>query len=192
MRRTKVSSAWVTLVLLGLPLCGIFAVSGEALACKCKTGRTLADRTRDADLVFEGLVLGRQTDQNVSVSEFEVLRTFKGGATARTRIYSSASSASCGVAFQVAQRYLVFARKSDPAVHAFLPAGAYHSGACSGNEVGGAREEQLAVLGPGMAPAPELADGGCSFAVGNGGASLGIVAIVLGLWMVLRPGRRTG
>jgi hypothetical protein len=77
--------------------------------------------------------------------QLDVIETLKGAATGRVTLITGADSASCGTAFRMGARYLVFAHRQ---------AGALRSGLCDFNvegehDIGAAADEVRRMLGGG-------------------------------------------
>ena len=154
-----------------------------------------------ADAVFEGRVLDVQAGADPSTPThvtLEVVQQWKGVDRERVELETPASSASCGVAFEVGTSWLVYAERVD---------GALHAGLCSRTKRIEEAQEDLAELGAGVVPVDvgdtdgvearqtePPARGGCascsvtSKTAGLPTGGLVMAALMLGVWM--RPRRR--
>ncbi|HET8586793.1 MAG TPA: hypothetical protein VFM74_02865 [Candidatus Limnocylindria bacterium] len=178
----RAAGAGIFAVLIGVAL-GL-APTNVVLACSCAT---LAgdDQLSNADLAFVGVVTGVQTSARPAVDGFSLVgfrfnieTVQKGSVSDRAvTIQSPTDSASCGVEFQVGERWQVFA-DANPA------AGALVTGLCSGNQLLDKDVPIAPERSPGESASPN--DAGV-WVVG----ALGVLVVVAVVAFVL-GGRRAG
>ena len=97
-------------------------------ACSCATPKTAPDELKESDAVFSGEVRdvssrGGENSSGMNVVTFSVDRIWKGNVTKTQKIYTAASSASCGYNFSKGELYLVYTTQSNGSE--------LHTGLCS-------------------------------------------------------------
>ena len=121
-----------------------------AFACSCLPPGPPGDELARSAAVFAGKVVGLDVPAGVNSGAdpvrvtFQISQVWKGTASPNLVVTTAQSSASCGVAFEQGQDYLVYAAGTDDALTASL---------CSRTGTLSAASEDLAALGPGKLPA---------------------------------------
>ncbi len=172
---------------------GTIVVAGpapQAGACSCASPEPGVDpevvAADSADVVFVGIATDRRDDPAVGPPSapvgpsdvtftFEVERVDKGDLAGRPEVVTSSSSGTCGVTFDLGQRYKIFAVRGDD--------GALRTGSCSGNRLATAADLTVApptvpTTAPGVSlPSPTLAVTGSVW--GERSLAVGLAAVAL-------------
>ena len=98
----------------------------SASACSCAPA-TPEQYARWADVVFTGVVKEVTETETQRRTLFELRVLYKGKARRHTEVHSGVQESACGVRFQDASKYTVFAGRSD---------GELWTGLCDGNQRG--------------------------------------------------------
>ncbi len=150
-------SKWMRFILcLGL-ISGYLAVKPQmAWACSCAAFLTPEEEMTHSTAVFTGKVLEVHTPRFVDVENlepvrvtFQVYSVWKGPELDRTVAFTSGGSASCGYAFIEGKEYLVYADGTLEQLKVY---------SCSRTVEIPLAGDDLAALGPGVAPAAGGAD----------------------------------
>ncbi len=142
---------------MSLVAVALWAVPHAANACSCVGLSRPSVAAERADAVFEARVdnvEGSQDPRGAGMVRYEmtVARIFKGEVGASVQLTTRASSAACGRSFVIGKRYLVYAYRTDD--------GELADTMCSRTRLISAADEDLAALGPGVAPSAPAAQGG--------------------------------
>ena len=121
-------------------------VASPCLACSCFQEGTNAEhrrkQARDADLIFTGVAKSQSVvdegdpefeGDEVMGTRFRVRKTYKGHPGRFVTVSSMRNEASCGVEFEMDQRYTVFAEERRSG---------YETNLCSGTKRGGINPER--------------------------------------------------
>jgi hypothetical protein len=156
---------------------GVVAMVKPAAACSCAYPEAESS-LRDADVVFEGTVVGRAEPVQVPLGiegyrgairfRFRVARYFKGQRGSEAVVYTIDQGTACGAAYESTDPYLVYG--------GLLENGLLTDSLCSRTRLLSEAAEDLALLGEGTAPDPDVRprdvvseeadDVGCSVAAG--------------------------
>lgn len=82
-------------------------------ACPCATGDTLRDRAQQADVVFSGVVRGRERAGREQAYHLEIQRIYRGEVPdERLVVVAPRARSRCGIALRPGREYVVFAKES--------------------------------------------------------------------------------
>ncbi|GIH94334.1 hypothetical protein ACFFMN_05645 [Planobispora siamensis] len=117
----------------------VVAVPGTACACSC-VALEPAEQVENAETVFTGTVVAarripgdRSGPTPPIVYRLRPDQVYKGAPAAEVEVATNPDGASCGYAFTVGSRYLVFARGGESGMFATDPGVPLHTSLCDGN-----------------------------------------------------------
>ncbi|MEK3882285.1 hypothetical protein [Paenibacillus sp. PL2-23] len=182
---------WIAIGLLLLVGAGAFTAGPEAAyACSCAMNPGVEEAKENSDAVFKGTVTRRDepakwlawSSSDPVTWEFQVDEVWKGKVASKLSVISSASTASCGFAFEVGQAYVVYAHQRSDSLEVSL---------CSRTTALSSAGQDLTELGAGSIP-PQPPGG---IAATQGGLSVWTLilaaAAVIGAILVYRRVRST-
>ncbi|MGE0788571.1 MAG: hypothetical protein AB7S26_23065 [Sandaracinaceae bacterium] len=138
MRRALASFAFVASLLVASLL-----ASRPASACSCMAAPPAREALEAADAVFEGRVVSIEDEGPMRAVTFEVVQYWKGADQERIVVRTGASSAACGIAFEVDTSWLIYAEQRPDGLG---------TGLCSRTRRIEEAENDLAVLEAGVVP----------------------------------------
>lgn len=87
----------------------IATFSTEALACRCKSPKSVTEAFAKSDAVFLGQVSGNDLNNSHRRITLKVTRWWKGGDSPEVVLHTQASTASCGINLTKGENFLVYA-----------------------------------------------------------------------------------
>ena len=155
---------------------GLFSSS---LACDCQSPQNVDQMIENADIIFEGKVSFVNTNWMAGgwKFSFEVNRTWK-RTTTKHLIINTKWEKECGYIFEEGKTYLVYANKSF----------GLKTAQCMGNKEIGDADEDLNMLGKGLAPVNEAQGSGMALTL----ILLTLASMIILGFVVLRKKKGSG
>ena len=150
-------------VALVVGLAALFALPQVCFACSCLPPGSPTESAAQASAVFRAQVVaverleGRQGAQYQRAT-LRVSTVWKGAATSETVVYTGSNSADCGYTFQQGGEYVIYAN-TNTATNDW-PGGGLTTSICSRTRPLAEAADDLAALGLGQPPTPNLPNTG--------------------------------